>query len=144
MLPLIGSAFLLRYASEWVAVSVEYRHTGVALAMMALFDVDWWLCERRTAYDLTLQGTGIVVLYLTTSAATRLHPLISPGAALALLMVVTICLMTLVVLQNATGSAMVAVLDGFAAPTLTSTGSGNHVVLFSYFALLNVGILVIA
>ena len=34
-------------------------------------------------HGLILQGTGIAVLYLTIFAAMRLHPLISPGAALA-------------------------------------------------------------
>lgn len=77
----IGLAFLLRYASERVAVPVEYRYAGVALAAMALLGVGWWLRERRAAYGLILQGTGIAVLYLTIFAAMRLHPLISPGAA---------------------------------------------------------------
>ncbi|HEJ3274458.1 TPA: DUF2339 domain-containing protein [Pseudomonas aeruginosa] len=140
----IGLAFLLRYASERVAVPVEYRYAGVALAAMALLGVGWWLRERRAAYGLILQGTGIAVLYLTIFAAMRLHPLISPGAALALLVVVTICSAILAVLQNAMGLAVVAALGGFAAPILTSTGSGNHVALFSYFALLNAGIFAIA
>lgn len=75
----IGLAFLLRYASERVAVPVEYRYAGVALAAMALLGVGWWLRERRAAYGLILQGTGIAVLYLTIFAAMRLHPLISPA-----------------------------------------------------------------
>ena len=140
----LGLAFLLRCASERVAVPVEYRYAGVALAAMALLGVGWWLRERRAAYGLILQGTGIAVLYLTIFAAMRLHPLISPGAALALLVVVTICSAILAVLQNAMGLAVVAALGGFAAPILTSTGSGNHVALFSYFALLNAGIFAIA
>lgn len=37
----IGLAFLLRYASERVAVPVEYRYAGVALAAMALLGVGW-------------------------------------------------------------------------------------------------------
>ncbi len=119
-------------------------YAGVALAAMALLGVGWWLRERRAAYGLILQGTGIAVLYLTIFAAMRLHPLISPGAALALLVVVTICSAILAVLQNAMGLAVVAALGGFAAPILTSTGSGNHVALFSYFALLNAGIFAIA
>lgn len=56
----------------------------------------------------------------------------------------TICSAILAVLQNAMGLAVVAALGGFAAPILTSTGSGNHVALFSYFALLNAGIFAIA
>ena len=40
--------------------------------------------------------------------------------------------------------AAAAALGGFAAPMLASTGAGNHVALFSYFALLNAGIFAIA
>ena len=140
----IGLAFLLRYASERVAVPVELRYAGVALAAIVLLVLGWRLREKRAAYGLMLQGTGIAVLYLTIFAAMRLHPLITPGAALALLVVVTICLAMLAVLQNAMSLAVAAVLGGFAAPILTSTGSGNHVALFSYFVLLNAGIFAIA
>ena len=40
--------------------------------------------------------------------------------------------------------ALLAVTGGFLAPVLASDGQGNHVVLFSYFALLDVGILSVA
>ena len=115
----IGLAFLLRYASERVAVPVELRYAGVALAAIVLLVLGWRLREKRAAYGLMLQGTGIAVLYLTIFAAMRLHPLITPGAALALLVVVTICLAMLAVLQNAMSLAVAAVLGGFAAPILT-------------------------
>ncbi|MCY1336604.1 hypothetical protein D9M69_224160 [compost metagenome] len=140
----LGLAFLLRYASERVVVPVELRYSGVALAAIALLGLGWWLRRRNAAYGLILQGTGIAVLYLTVFAAMRLHPLLSPQAALALLVVVTLCSALLAVLQDALGLAAVAALGGFAAPILTSTGAGDHVALFSYFALLNAGIFAIA
>jgi uncharacterized membrane protein len=91
-----------------------------------------------------LQGTGIAVLYLTVFAAMRLHPLLDPSAALGLLVAVTVFSAILAITQDALGLAAAAALGGFAAPILTSTGAGNHVALFSYFALLNAGILAIA
>lgn len=84
------------------------------------------------------------MLYLTVFAAMRLHPLIDPGAAFALLVVITVFSATLAISQDALGLACAAALGGFAAPILASTGAGNHVALFSYFALLNAGILAIA
>ncbi|MBM7061095.1 DUF2339 domain-containing protein [Pseudomonas sp. UL073] len=144
LLLFLGLAFLLRYASERVVVPVELRYSGVALAAIALLALGWWLRRRNAGYGLILQGTGIAVLYLTVFAAMRLHPLLSPQAALLLLVVVTLCSAVLAVAQDALGLAAVAALGGFAAPILTSTGAGNHVALFSYFALLNAGIFVIA
>ncbi|MFP3494643.1 DUF2339 domain-containing protein [Pseudomonas sp. SIMBA_059] len=140
----LGLAFLLRYATEGMVVPIELRYAGVAAAAVGLLGLGWWLRLRDSNYGLMLQGTGIAVLYLTVFAAMRLHPLIDPGAALGLLVAVTVFSAILAVTQDALGLACAAALGGFAAPILTSTGAGNHVALFSYFALLNAGILAIA
>ncbi|MBD9482882.1 DUF2339 domain-containing protein [Pseudomonas sp. PDM14] len=140
----LGLAFLLRYATEGVVVPIEARYAGVAASAIALLGLGWWLRRRHDSYGLMLQGTGIAVLYLTTFAAMRLHPLLDPKLALGLLVLVTLFSAIIAVAQNALGLAVAAALGGFAAPILTSTGSGNHVALFSYFILLNSGILAIA
>ncbi len=140
----LGLAFLLRYATEGMVVPIELRYAGVAAAALGLLGLGWWLRLRNSNYGLMLQGTGIAVLYLTVFAAMRLHPLIDPGAALGLLVAVTLFSAILAITQDALGLACAAALGGFAAPILTSTGAGNHVALFSYFALLNAGILAIA
>lgn len=140
----LGLAFLLRYATEGVVVPVELRYASVAASAVALLGLGWWLRLRNPNYALMLQGTGVAVLYLTVFAAMRLHPLLHPGVALGLLVLVTVFSAILAIKQDALGLAAAAALGGFAAPILTSTGSGNHVALFSYFALLNAGIFAIA
>ncbi|MDO9320067.1 MAG: DUF2339 domain-containing protein, partial [Pseudomonas sp.] len=140
----LGLAFLLRYATEGMVVPVQVRYAGVAATAVALLGLGWWLRLRNANYGLMLQGTGIAVLYLTVFAAMRLHPLLSSTEALSLLVVITLCSAILAVTQDALGLAAAAALGGFAAPILTSTGAGNHVALFSYFALLNTGIFAIA
>ena len=140
----LGLAFLLRYATEGMVVPIELRYAGVAAAAIGLLGLGWWLRVRNSNYGLMLQGTGIAVLYLTVFAAMRLHPLIDPGAAFGLLVVVTVFSAILAITQDALGLACAAALGGFAAPILASTGAGSHVALFSYFALLNAGILAIA
>ena len=50
----------------------------------------------------------------------------------------------LAVLQNSRGLAFSGTVGGFLAPILMATGAGNHVLLFSYYALLNCGILALA
>ncbi|WP_397457765.1 DUF2339 domain-containing protein [Pseudomonas asplenii] len=144
LLLFLGLAFLLRYATEGMVVPVELRYAGVAGCALGLLGLGWWLRLRNSNYGLMLQGTGIAVLYLTVFAAMRLHPLLDPSAALGLLVAVTVFSAILAVTQDAVGLAAAAALGGFAAPILTSTGSGNHVALFSYFILLNSGILAIA
>jgi uncharacterized membrane protein len=140
----LGLAFLLRYATENVVVPLELRYAGVAACGLILLGLGWRLRERKRQYGLLLQGAGVAVLYLTVFAAMRLHSLIDPGPAMALLVAVTVFSAMLAVLQDALGLAAAAALGGFAAPILASTGAGSHVALFSYFALLNAGILAIA
>lgn len=140
----LGLAFLLRYATEGMVVPIELRYAGVAAAALGLLGLGWWLRHRNNSYALMLQGTGIAVLYLTVFAAMRLHPLLDPTAALGLLVAVTVFSAILAITQDSLALACAAALGGFAAPILTSTGAGNHVALFSYFALLNAGIFAIA
>ncbi|VVP52177.1 hypothetical protein PS880_05429 [Pseudomonas fluorescens] len=140
----LGLAFLLRYATAGMVVPIELRYAGVAAAALGLLGLGWWLRHRNNNYALMLQGTGIAVLYLTVFAAMRLHPLLDPTAALGLLVAVTVFSAILAITQDSMALACAAALGGFAAPILTSTGAGNHVALFSYFALLNAGILAIA
>jgi uncharacterized membrane protein len=140
----LGLAFLLRYATEGVVVPIELRYAGVAAAALGLLGLGWWLRKRNTGYALIVQGTGVAVLYLTVFAAMRLHPLLDPSAAFGILVAITVFSAILAITQDALGLAAVAALGGFAAPILASTGTGSHVALFSYFALLNAGIFAIA
>ena len=140
----MGLAWLLRYASERYAPPVEFRYIGVAAAALVLLILGWMLRWKRPSFALLLQGGGIAVLYLTTFAALRLHALIPPQGAFAVMLSLTAAAVALALMQDAMGLACAAALGGFASPILISTGGGNHVALFSYFALLNTGIALIA
>jgi uncharacterized membrane protein len=140
----IGLAFLLRYATERYSLPVELRYAGVTVAALVLLSIGWRLRLKNAAYGLMLQGTGIAVLYLTSFAAMHLHQLLPSTAVFPLLVLLTVFAVMLAVMQDALALACVAVMGGFAAPLLASSGGGHHVGLFSYFALLNGGIALIA
>jgi len=144
LLLFLGLAFLLRYASERTHVPVELRYAGVAASALVLLVIGWRLRSRSLGYGLLLQGAAVAVLYLTVFAAMRLHPLIEPPVGFALMVVVAVLAAVLALRQDAPGLAIAGTLGGFAAPVLASTGGGSHVALFSYFLLLNAGVLVIA
>ena len=139
-----GVAFLLKYAYEHTRIPIELRLVGVAAGATALLVLGWRLRASRPGYALALQGGGVGLLYLTLFAALRLYGLLPPAAALALLTGVATFSAALAVLQDSRSLAILGVAGGFLAPILTSTGGGSHVMLFSYYALLNAGILAIA
>lgn len=141
-----GVAALLRYASDqgWLRLPIELRLAGVALAAIAALTFGWRERRRRRSFGLILQGGAIGILLLTVFAAFRLYGLLPAGAAFGLLLVLVAGAGVLAVLQDALALAVFGILAGFAAPILVSTGQGSHVVLFSYYALLNLAILAIA
>ncbi|WP_265946005.1 DUF2339 domain-containing protein [Dechloromonas sp. A34] len=140
----LGLAFLLRYVAENTVVPIELRYAGVAAGAVGLLLFGWRWRERPDNYGLILQGAGIGVLYLTTLAGMKLHPLIPAGLGFAILIAVAACAALLAILQDALALAVVAALGGFAAPVLASTGSQNHLALFGYLTVLNLGIVAIA
>ncbi len=139
-----GVAFLLKYAYEHTHVPIEVRLIGVALGAVVLLVLGWRLRDKRTGYALSLQGAGTGVLYLTIFAAFRLYTLLSPLPAFVLLVAVAIFAAGLAVLQDSLALAVISVSGGFLAPVLASTGQGSHVMLFSYYLVLNLGIFAVA
>jgi uncharacterized membrane protein len=144
LLLLIGVGFLVKYAVEHVRVPIELRLSGVALGGIVLLALGWRLRLRRPGYAMVLQGGGVGVLYLTVFAAFRLYALLTPGPTFALLVAIAGLSSWLAIRQDALAMAVIAVVGGFLAPVLTATSTGNHVFLFSYYALLNAAILGIA
>ncbi len=139
-----GAAFLFKYAAEHVYLPVWLRMGGVALAALAMIGVGQYLRERRTAYALALQGGGVGLLYMTVYASFRLYDLLPAGIALTLLAAVAGAGVAMAVCENARWLAVISFAGGFLAPLLASTGGGNHVALFSWYAVLNIGIAVLA
>jgi uncharacterized membrane protein len=117
---------------------------AVAAFGVGLLLLGWRLRERQRAYALSIQGGGIGVLYLTIYASFGLYNLLPATLAFGLLLGVTVAAGALAVLQDARSLAILGILGGFLAPVLTSTGSGNHVALFAYYAVLDLAILGIA
>jgi len=139
-----GVAFLLKYASEHIEIPIEARLIAVALCAVVMLAIGWRLRLSRPGYGLIMQGGAIGVLYLTVFAAFRLYQLLPGGLVFALLAAMAVFSALLAVLQDAPSLAAMGISGGFLAPILASTGGGSHVALFSFYALLNLGILIIA
>ncbi|MBT8126890.1 MAG: DUF2339 domain-containing protein [Gammaproteobacteria bacterium] len=138
-----GVAFFLKYAVDRGWLPVEIRIMAAAVGGMILIALGWRLRLKRQNYALILQGGGIGIVYLSVFAAVSLYELLPPLPGLALMVVLVGLSSMLAVQQNARSLAVLACIGGFLAPVLISR-DGNHITLFSYYAVLNVGILMTA
>lgn len=143
---LFGVAAALKYSIDagWVSLPLPLRLALIAAGGVAAVLWGWRNRIERPAFGLSLQGGGIGILLLTTFAAYRLYALLPAGVAFSLVLVLVAGAAMLAVLQNAVALAVPGFLGGYLAPVLLSTGSGSHVVLFSYYALLNLAVFAIA
>ena len=139
-----GLAFLVKYAAAHSHVSLATKLVMVGLSGLALIAAGWKLRGREGAYGQILQGLGVAVMYLVLYGAAKYFGVISTGAAFGGMIVITLLGVLLALLQESQPLALFATAGGFLAPILTSDGTGSHVVLFSYYTLLNLGILFIA
>lgn len=140
----IGVGFLLKYVAETVFIPIEIRLAGVVLGTMALLGWGWRLRSSRREIGLPVQGTAIAILMLVVFGAFQRYELIPAPFAFALLLALTAFTCLLAVLQEAPWLAAFGITGGFASPLLLATGEGNHVALFSYYALLNAGVVALA
>jgi uncharacterized membrane protein len=140
----IGVGFLLKYVAATVVVPIELRLAGVVLADLALLGWGWRLRTARREIGLPVQGTATAILMLVIFGAYQRYGLLPAGFAFALLVALTVFICLLAVLQDAFWLAVFGITGGFACPLLVSSGQGNHIALFSYYALLNAGVFALA
>ncbi len=140
-----GVSFLLKYAAQRNMVPIEFRLMGVFAAGLITLFIGWRLRHQPdNRYGLALQGAGLGILYLTVFATTRLYALLPTTLSMGVMLLLVLFSALLALLQDAKSLAIFSITGGFLSPVLISTGSGSHVTLFSYYAILNGGILAIA
>lgn len=139
-----GVSFLVKFAAAQGFFPIELRLTAAALGGVSLILLGWRLRHRKTGYALAVQGGGIGILFITTFASLKLYSLIPTPLAFIIFIGLSTFTAWLAVTQNSKSLAVLGLVGGFIAPILVSSGQGNHVVLLSYYTLLNCGIFAIA
>ena len=139
-----GVAFLLSYFAEMVRIPIEVKLAGVALVGIALTLFGMRIARTRPGYGISLAGAGAGILYLTTYAALRLYEVLPPTVALMLFVAIALLTVGLAVRSDAQPLAGLAIAGGFLAPFLVASAAPSPLLLFSYFAVLNAAIFVLA
>lgn len=146
LLLLVGLASGYRYLSDrgYLHVPIELRLVSVMLFAVAALIFGYGKRESKRSFALSVQGAALGAMLLTVYAALQLYGVLDAKVAFATMLAIVATGVVLAVLQDAVWLALFATLGGFAAPILASTGKGSHVQLFSYYLLLNLGVLAIS
>ena len=141
---LVGVVLLLKWAADNNHFPPAARLAASAAIGVGLVGFGFRKRTLMPGFSYTLQGGGLAALYLVVFFGLRVYELIPTTPAFILLVAIAGLGAALAVLQDAMALAVIATLGAFAAPSVASSGSGDHVALFSYYLLLNLSITGIA
>jgi uncharacterized membrane protein len=140
----LGISYFVKYAidKDWINEPARVG-IGVLAGSLVLF-IAHKLRKNYTAFSSVLVAGAIAIFYFTIAIAFHEYKLFGQEVAFAIMVVITAfsCLISLS--YNRMELAILSLIGGFAVPFMVSTGSGNYLVLFTYIAILDVGILIMA
>lgn len=138
----LGVAFFVKYSFEHNLISPPVRVAiglAIGLALMA-----GGLFLDRSRYAITVQtlcAAAILIFYADIFAACSLYHLLPNPVAFGLMVLITFTAFLLSVRLDAQAIAVLGMLGGFLTPPLLATGEDRPLALFSYIAMLDIGLL---
>lgn len=142
---IIGVSFFLKYAfdNDWISESFRVI-IGVVIGFIFIAGGLRSYKKDYKIFSQGLSGTGISILYLSVYASFNYYYLISQPLAFVLMAGVTVLTFSQAFYFNSMAVSLIGLLGGFITPFLLSTGHSNEVGLFTYLAVLNVGLIMVA
>ncbi len=139
----VGLFLKLAFDRQWIGPTGRVM---IGLAIGVGFVVGGEIIRQRgyRNYAHGLLGGGIAILYLSVFAAFARYQIIGQVPAFALMSMVTALAVLQAARYDAYVIAVMGLLGGFLTPIMLSTGRDNETGLFSYIALLDLGVLGVA
>ncbi len=140
----IGIGLFVKYAidNEWIneigRVVIGFLSGGVLLALAYRFR------KAYRAFSSVLTGGAMVVFYFTVAIAFREYELFGQAASFLMMVVITAFSVWLSILYDRRELAILSLIGGLLTPFMVSRGDGNYHVLFTYTAILNIGMLTLS
>lgn len=140
----IGVAIGAKYAIDHQLISPLTRIILGYIVGLGLFGFAVKLKASYENFSAVLLSGAIAILYFITYAAYAFYSLVPQIVAFALMVVFTAFAVAAAISYSKQVIAHIGLVGAYAVPFLLSEDSGNVTVLFSYTAIINVGILAIA
>lgn len=140
----LGISFFVKFAIDKNWINETGRVLIGFLSGAVLIGFAHRIRNSYRSFSSVLVGGGLTVFYFTVAFAFHQYHLISQQAAFIIMVVITAFAVILAVLYDRIELGVLATIGGFVTPFLVSTGDDNYVVLFTYLAILNCGLLVLS
>ena len=135
----IGVGFFVKYAIDKDWINETLRTVLGFLTGAALLFVAERLQKKYRTFSSLLAGGAFAVFYLTVAIAFHYYHIFSQTVAFIILVAITIFMSVLSVIYDRRELAIIALVGGFLAPFIVSSGEGSYQVLFTYVSILNLG-----
>ncbi|MFC6267380.1 DUF2339 domain-containing protein [Frigoriflavimonas asaccharolytica] len=144
LITVIGVAIGAKYSIENDLISPLTRIILGYVAGIALLGVGMKLKAKYLNYSAVLVSGAIAIMYFITYFAYAFYDLMPPTVAFILMFVFTAFTVLSALKYDKPIIAHIGLVGAYAIPFLLSDGSGNVKILFSYIAIINLGILVLS
>lgn len=144
IITVIGVAIGAKYSIEHELISPLTRIILGYLVGLGLLGFGIKLKKDYENYSAVLVSGAMAIMYFITYAAYSFYDLIPQAFAFMLMVVFTAFTVVSALNYNKQVVAHIGLVGAYAVPFLLSDGSGKVAILFSYVAIINVGILIIA
>lgn len=140
----LGISFFVKYAIDKNWINETARVAIGILSGTLVMGVAHKLKKNYIAFSSVIVAGAISIYYFTIAIAFHDYHIFNQTVAFAIMVVITAFSAFVSVNYNRQELAVLSLIGGFAVPFMLSTGQGNYAVLFTYIAILNLGILAIA
>ncbi|TDG36844.1 DUF2339 domain-containing protein [Pedobacter changchengzhani] len=141
---IIGVAIGANYAIENGMVSPLTRIILGYLVGAGLMGFAIKLKAKYESFSAVLLSGAIAIMYFITYAAFDFYKLIPQAMAFTLMVIFTSFTIVAAIKYNKQVIAHIGLVGAYAVPFLLSNGSGQAGVLFTYIAIINIGILILS
>lgn len=139
----LGIGYFIKYAVDNNWIGETARAAIGFIAGLLIIGIGYPVRKNYAVFSSVITGGGISVLYFTVTIAFRDYHLFSQQAAFAVTCLITLLSIAFSYAYKSETLSIFALLGGFAAPLMISTGQSNYLFLFSYIMVLNAGMLII-
>ena len=140
----LGISFFVKYAIDKNWINETARVAIGILSGTLVMGIAHKLKKNYIAFSSVIVAGAISIYYFTIAIAFHDYHIFSQTGAFAIMVVITAFSAFVSINYNRQELAVLSLIGGFAVPFMVSTGQGNYAILFTYIAILNIGILAMA